>query len=128
MPVIKHSVRLSPGESAAVDHVSFAIQDGLDQFWVLIWVVLEISILNDYKIASSGLNSGSQRCPLTHVFLMKNQLINLGSDLKRKQVPSAISRKVIHQDDFLVLVGGCMNRIQKLLYGFNFVVTGNDDT
>src|SRR5437868_191638 len=64
MPKEKHAVGVAADETRAVDHVRPSFSDGLDQFGIVIRIVLKICALDDDDVTLGHRNSGMQRSAL----------------------------------------------------------------
>jgi len=104
MPEIQHTMCFTTDQPGSVYNVSFSIKDGLQQFWVIRRVILQVGILDQNDVSRARSKTGTQRCALATIMFMKQQTYFpslTGRDFLQPLTRS-IRRKVVDYDQFLL--------------------------
>ena len=102
MPEVQHSVRLAAHEARPVHHVRLPINDRLEQFGILIGIVLHVRILDEDHVACRLTEARLKRGALAGVFLVVENLYVLILD-PREDVAGTVGRAVVNDDDLALL-------------------------
>ena len=101
-------MRPTSGESRSIDYVGKTSLDGFQQRRVIVWIVLEIGVLNDHDVAVRMIQRNFDRGAFSLVvWLQKNsnfvQRVRRSLTLLlqlRQKFPASIFRAVIDQNNF----------------------------
>ena len=125
MPEIQHLALLA-GKTRAIHRIGLALQDGLDQPPVIAWIVFEVCILKDDDVSGHFLDGPTQGSAFAQVLRLSEDL-NFGMFGRQPlcNLPGAVGRTVIHQDEFpsqTVWQGRCQHLLHAAAQGRLFIV------
>jgi len=107
MPKVKDPMRSAAEKTRAVNHVGFALDQRLEQVRVVVRVVLEVSILDQYKISRGHLYAPSQGRSLPHVLrLQQHSKVGVLTLQLCQNFPGAVARTIVHANQFHLLGNG----------------------
>ncbi len=98
---------LAAGEAGPINDVRFALENGLDQFWIFRRVVFEVGVLNNHEIAGRGPNTRAQRCAFPAVPVVKENPVNKSTwgDVALELIGCSVGGAIIDDDDLLIRIG-----------------------
>src|SRR6266853_4587815 len=101
MPKVKNPMRSAAEKTRAINHVGFALDQRLEQGRVVVRVVLEVSILDEYKVSRGLLYAPSQGRSLSHVLrLQQHPEIGVLTLQLRQNFPGAVAGTIVHANQF----------------------------
>ena len=101
VPEIKHAMWTGADKARAVNHVGFTVDQRFKEGRIIRRIVLEISVLNNDKIAGSLLDAAPERRSLAQIARLQKdtEVLMLALELG-ENVPGTIGRTVIHAEQF----------------------------
>src|SRR5262245_8824767 len=127
VPVVEHAHGGAAGEARAEDHVRLAGEDGLDQAWVVVRVVLEVGVLHDHEVPAGGLEARAQRGALAPVARLVDHARDPRLDLVAQDLAGAVARAVVHHDHLEVADRRSEHRVDDALDRVPLVEAGDHD-
>ena len=101
MPEVEHPMRTAAQKARAVNHVGFALDQGLEQVGIVVGVVFQIGILNEDKISGCFLYAAAQGRALAHIFrLQQNSEVGVLALQFGQNLPGAVARTIVHANQF----------------------------
>ena len=109
MPKKQYAVGAAAGEACAINDIRRTILNRLKQARIILRIVLQIGVLDDYDIAGRVTDGGPDRRALSLILRLKKNF-NLIRRIVRplvlffqpgQNLPTAVFRAIIDQDDFL---------------------------
>jgi hypothetical protein len=126
VPEEKNTMRIATDEAGAVNDIGAFIQDGLDQFGIVIGIVFKVSILNDNDVPFSNGETSAERCTFslvegvmqdTDIFLLRKLL---------QDFSGAVGGAIVYENN-LLLNGNGLNALDELGDGMHFIKNGYHD-
>ena len=100
-----HQERLLAEIPDAIDYLSLPLDDWLQEGRIILGIILEIRILNDYRIARHRLEGSANSCPLAPIHRVANNLKPRDID-PLEDASRPIAGAIIDDDDFLFNIHG----------------------
>ena len=104
---------LPPEKSRPKNDIGFVIEDRLHELGVLPRIVFEVCVLNNDHFSGGRGDAGTNRGALSLVYLVKYDAVDQGRYSCRELFAGTILRAIIDNNDFLWLVGGGPDRIDR---------------
>src|SRR5262245_7646407 len=111
MPKIKYSAGVATYEARPKDDVCFVFQNRTNKSRILIGIVFDIGLLNDYDVTGGSIDPRAQSGALTLVGLMIENMVDHRSNLRLQQLACAVRRAVIYNYYLFIWVRRGLDRL-----------------
>src|ERR1700730_9829607 len=107
MPEVEYPMRPATQKTRTVNHIGFSLDQRLEQVGIVGRVVLEVSILNEYKISCGFLDAPSEGRAFSHVLrLQQNPEAGVSSLQLGQNFARSVARTIVHAYQFHLLGNG----------------------
>ena len=129
VPIVENPVRLAARKARTEHDIGLVLEHGFHQLGIFVRIVFQIRVLDDHGIAGGCGDASAERRALALIdFVVKNlRHPPRRLDFVFQLFASSVGRAIVDDDDLLVAIGRIVHRIDDLIDGADFVVTGNDD-
>src|SRR6266542_6067040 len=127
MPEVNDPMRSATHEPGTKHNIGTIFQNRCKKYGILLWIILQVRVLNDHEVTCSSLETSAQGCSLTEIAFLQHNLIHPPRRFPFEKFPCSIGRSVVHDDNFHVFDWCRANFFNYSFNGRSFIITRDND-